>query len=1106
MSCSALTLPQQRRRTRSDRGNVLPFTLVFVTLTSFIVMALLAFSVALFQNRPPLEERSDSLEAVRSATRMAIAMQRSHGPEGCYQSSTGQFEINDRPVTVSCRVVSTLDDTGGRYGLISTSADGNSGRNDSGIAGSGTPKTIRGSIFVNGGNLGDDAAAIEMIGGDLSAKAPTAYETDDFRYTPLALTTDIDLTAAATCQSLYGPNVTSTVFAGGDFGTAQGEVLAERSVVPLLTVDVTRATGTTELLGVIVSDSAGDVVLDRDRRTNHSFVVASKNLIASVDQVEVCSQPADTSSPTYIPQDLTFCGSPLINPELFSQAAGEELACADLDWWDVAGWKANNSTPYSYPMLPQIPTYQRSSSPAQVGSSNCFVFYPGRYQDALDLTAGNEYYFASGIYLFGNEVVMRDGARVVGGEGNWDGCTFDAEASFLPGSPRNHEITGKGVTFLFGSANSGSTNGVLRIDDASVRLNNRIATTSTRASSGISIMTVNNASASGVDPVIPANDQVLLPGCLQSEVATNPACGEDISSYTITPLQGGSSLSYDASTLTKNDVVLDVTLDGNSLDNNRFLLAGAVFTPNAAVDIRRTNSSNADQYQVVLAGGVAASTIEYDFAAGDAFQFFVGEESASVYQQVQLEATTTFDGRQFVSTVELEVDNAERYAINSWTVGADQSGGASGSGTTTASTGTTDSTGGSTPTTVATDAPGSSADPFVCLAEVPSTADGRLWFDFGAGPFEASVDSDEGGAWVMILQYHHAAGTNPFTQAIGAGSNWPVESTSSLGSSGSGTTGWGHTGQAAAASIPDSRNDLELRWFGATSNHSRVIHFRSPVLGQFQSNGDTAFNDGGISTNFTALTGHSSNLPASANNGFTSQGDATLTEFPMYRGANDHWGIRGRDYRWAMDDFTNGSGSDTVHKMWVRSNGSATSCASAPTTTTSTTTTSTTTTTTTTVPPNTTTTTTTVAPGYDYCGSLSSSYTYGDWGPGSWTAEHFRNKDLSGSPHATVSVSEIDVDYGWGTNATVGRSNDFSIRWTRTINVASTCDVRFRGGGDDGFRLLIDGSEILGKWWEHDYQTESEDFTLTPGEHTLVFEFYEDEGSAEATLEWRAQN
>ena len=62
---------------------------------------------------------------------------------------------------------------------------------------------------------------------------------------------------------------------------------------------------------------------------------------------------------------------------------------------------------------------------------------------------------------------------------------------------------------------------------------------------------------------------------------------------------------------------------------------------------------------IPVRGDGPASTMKFDFTAGDSTKFFVGEDAASVYQKVELQATTNHDDRLFVSTVQLELDDAE---------------------------------------------------------------------------------------------------------------------------------------------------------------------------------------------------------------------------------------------------------------------------------------------------------------------------------------------------------------------------------------------------------------------------------------------------------------
>lgn len=211
---------------------------------------------------------------------------------------------------------------------------------------------------------------------------------------------------------------------------------------------------------------------------------------------------------------------------------------------------------------------------------------------------------------------------------------------------------------------------------------------------------------------------------------------------------------------------------------------------------------------------------------------------------------------------------------------------------------------------------GTSGDPFTTLADAYTVgSSGRYYFNTGSGLFQADVDTSEGGGWVLVLQYVHQSGTNPALSTLGAGADLPVLSSAALGTDESSVTAnWGHAGNAAMSQFT---GDIELRWYGETSNHSRIIHFRSTLGDDYWRTGVGSIGTG-LASDFTALTSHSAFLPALTNTVFSNQGDLALTEFPFYRSGSYHWGIDGNPNRWEVDDSVGGGSYDTIHRVWVR--------------------------------------------------------------------------------------------------------------------------------------------------------------------------------------------
>lgn len=111
-------------------------------------------------------------------------------------------------------------------------------------------------------------------------------------------------------------------------------------------------------------------------------------------------------------------------------------------------------------------------------------------------------------------------------------------------------------------------------------------------------------------------------------------------------------------------------------------------------------------------------------------------------------------------------------------------------------------------------------------------------------------------------------------------------------------------------------NPAEVRFYGRTSAHSRVVHFKTwetSVIDYFTTgSGSVAF--ASLKTKYMALSGHTATLPMSATSAAAGQGNTAATNLPFYSASN-YWVMRGG--YWSVDD-TSTTGSDTIHQMWVR--------------------------------------------------------------------------------------------------------------------------------------------------------------------------------------------
>jgi beta-glucosidase len=80
-------------------------------------------------------------------------------------------------------------------------------------------------------------------------------------------------------------------------------------------------------------------------------------------------------------------------------------------------------------------------------------------------------------------------------------------------------------------------------------------------------------------------------------------------------------------------------------------------------------------------------------------------------------------------------------------------------------------------------------------------------------------------------------------------------------------------------------------------------------------------------------------------------------------------------------------------------------------------------------------------------------------------AEYFNNEKLEGAP--AVTQIENDIDHYWAEGQTprtgIGTMH-YSGRYTTNLTAGKDAVMNFEIEGDDGYRLLIDGKQIIDAW------------------------------------------
>ena len=117
---------------------------------------------------------------------------------------------------------------------------------------------------------------------------------------------------------------------------------------------------------------------------------------------------------------------------------------------------------------------------------------------------------------------------------------------------------------------------------------------------------------------------------------------------------------------------------------------------------------------------------------------------------------------------------------------------------------------------------------------------------------------------------------------------------------------------------------------------------------------------------------------------------------------------------------------------------------------------------------------------------------------------YFNNTTLSGTPVLTRTEA-IDFSWGSGSPAAVVATNNFSARWSGTLNPTTTGTYRFQTVSDDGARVWVNGVRIINNWKAHSNTTDtSSNVSLVAGQRvTIVVEYFERSSSATMRLLWR---
>ena len=120
-------------------------------------------------------------------------------------------------------------------------------------------------------------------------------------------------------------------------------------------------------------------------------------------------------------------------------------------------------------------------------------------------------------------------------------------------------------------------------------------------------------------------------------------------------------------------------------------------------------------------------------------------------------------------------------------------------------------------------------------------------------------------------------------------------------------------------------------------------------------------------------------------------------------------------------------------------------------------------------------------------------------------AEWFTNEKLEGAP--AVTRQDRDVNFFWAQGNPVSGLpvEHISARWTGELLVPADGSYTLAVRGDDGYRLFINGKQIIGNWrmTQHESSTRTATIALKAGQPAEIkLEYFQHVGNAEISLQW----
>lgn len=118
--------------------------------------------------------------------------------------------------------------------------------------------------------------------------------------------------------------------------------------------------------------------------------------------------------------------------------------------------------------------------------------------------------------------------------------------------------------------------------------------------------------------------------------------------------------------------------------------------------------------------------------------------------------------------------------------------------------------------------------------------------------------------------------------------------------------------------------------------------------------------------------------------------------------------------------------------------------------------------------------------------------------------DYFASMDLNGDPAASRVDNSIDFSWDGKASPLANIPGDkFSIRWSGVYCPLQDESVLFSLGGDDGFRMKVDGEWVIKNWSSHSFTNGKTTLDFKAGKkYEIVIEYFENTGNASVKFQY----